>query len=84
MTREHLQSDSTRPRSSGRREGERQYGQYEGDWAPAEKEEEKYSAKYKFVPEDGDIPASERGVLWAVVGAVVLWGVFGPRNRREK
>jgi hypothetical protein len=32
----------------------------------------------------GEIPAADRGVLWGVLGAATLWGMFGPGKKNRK
>ena len=79
-TKEHLQSDSTKRR--GPRAEEKQSGKFEGDWggeAGAEGED-----THKFVPEEGRIPPSEKGLLWGVLGAATLWALFGPGTKKSE
>ena len=78
--REHLQSDSTKPRTWGKAE-EKQESRFEGDWSGETSERD---AVNKFVPEEGDVPAGDKGILWGIVGAVTLWGVFGPGKKGRK
>jgi hypothetical protein len=72
-TREHLQSDSSKPRQSVT---EIQDGKFEGDWEHSTAKDE-----FKYEPEKGQISGGDKGILWAFVGAVTLWGVFGPGKK---
>lgn len=63
------------------KESEIQDGRFEGDWHG---ESESSGDTSKFVPETGEIPASDKGILWGIVGAVTLWGVFGPEKKNRK
>jgi hypothetical protein len=78
-TKEHLQSDSTKPRKGKARE--EQSGKFEGDWEGSAETEGETS---KFEPETGDVPAADKGILWGIVGAVTLWGVFGPGRKKDR
>ena len=73
-TIEYLQRDSTKPRSetkeSEMQSGKDSYGESQQD-------------PFKFVPEEGEIPANERGILWGLVGAATLWGLFGPGKKNK-
>ena len=80
--REHLQSDSSKPRT-GDRGPKKQDLRFEGDWS-GEAGGTAEEGTYKFVPEEGEIPVSDRGILWGVVGAATLWGVFGPGKKKDK
>jgi SAP domain len=79
-TKEHLQSDSTR-RGRVTKELEKQHGKFEADWHAAE--DGGTGETHKFVPEQGEIPASERGILVGVIGAAILWIFFGPRSKEK-
>ena len=39
--------------------------------------------EFKFVPESGEIPGGERGVLYGIVAGITLWGLFGPGKKKE-
>lgn len=77
-TKEHLQSDFSKRRSV-EKESEKQDGR---DWHA---ESDSNGNAFKFVPETGEIPASDKGILWGVLAAATLWGVFGPgkKDRRK-
>ena len=78
MTREHLQSDFSKPKAQ---RSEEETGKFEGDWSePGSQEQE----NYKFEPEQGKIASNDKGILWGVVGAATLWGVFGPGKKDRK
>jgi hypothetical protein len=79
-SREHLQSDLSK-RRTGERVAEKQEHRFEGDWSEGETSSGEAEGTYKFVPEEGDIPVNDRGILWGVVGAATLWGVFGPGKK---
>jgi hypothetical protein len=75
-TKEHLQSDSSRPKKYAR---EAQVGKFEGDWEQSGAAEE----DYKFERDQGDIAKNDKGILWGIVGAATLWGVFGPGKKKH-
>jgi hypothetical protein len=81
ITREHLQSDSSKPR--GLKSEEATSGKFEGDWSESGSQQEQQQ-KYKFEPEQGEIASNDKGILWGVVGAATLWGVFGPGKKDKK
>ena len=35
------------------------------------------------MPEEGGVPVQDKGILWGVVGAATLWGVFGPGRKKK-
>jgi hypothetical protein len=78
-TKEHLQSDLSKRRTI-EKESEKQDGRFEGDWHG---ESESSGDTFKFVPETGEIPASDKGILWGFLGVVTLWGVFGPGEKKD-
>jgi hypothetical protein len=79
-TKEHLQSDSTAPRTGAK--SAEDTGKFEGDWTH-EGHGQENGETFKFVPEEGEIPVQDKGILWGIVGAATLWGVFGPKNKRH-
>jgi hypothetical protein len=72
-----LQSDSSKPKVVN--PTEKQDGKFEGDWSGQDETE-----TFHFEPETGNIPSQDRGILWGVVGAATLWGVFGPGKKNKK
>jgi hypothetical protein len=81
-SREHLQSDLSKPK--GRPDREKQSGKFEGDYWEGETAGEKQEEAFRFVPESGDVPGADKGILWGVVGAATLWGIFGPGKKDRK
>jgi hypothetical protein len=79
-SREHLQSDSSKPRTQA--STEKQDGRFEGDRSRYA-DSGAVEATYHFEPEMGDIPAADRNFLWGVVGAATLWGMFGPGKKKK-
>jgi hypothetical protein len=67
----------------GKADTEKQSGKFEGDYWEGETAEEKDEA-YKYVPESGAVPGADKGILWGVVGAATLWGVFGPGKKKDR
>lgn len=65
------------------KEREKQHGKFEADWHATEDGNET-GETHKFVPEKGEIPASERGILFGVIGAAALWLFFGPGKKERK
>lgn len=78
LTREHLQSDSSKPKAQ---RSEEETGKFEGDWSESASHEQD---NYKFEPEQGGISNNDKGILWGVVGAATLWGVFGPGKKKDR
>ena len=61
-----------------KKESEKQDGRFEGDWHG---ESESSGDAFKFVPETGKIPSSDKEILWTLVGAATLWCIFGRRKK---
>jgi hypothetical protein len=80
ITREHLQSDSSKPKAPAKSAEET--GKFEGDWNESASQQQHET--YKFEPEQGEIASNDKGILWGVVGAATLWGVFGPGKKKDK
>ena len=74
-TKEHLQSDQSKRRSSTVKSSAS--AETEGFWGSN-------AAEFKFVPEQGEVPAQDKGVLLGVVGAAALWGLFGPGKKKKE
>ena len=79
---EHLQRDLSKPK--GKADTEKQSGKFEGDYWEGETAGEREDEAYKFVPENGAVPGADKGILWGVVGAATLWGVFGPGKKKDR
>jgi hypothetical protein len=73
-TKEHLQSDRSRPQVV--QKPDEQVGKFEGDWHVESGNIE--AQEFKFEPEKGEISSSDKTILVGIIGLVALWALFGP------